>query len=172
MESVGSIVMYGIIALAIVVFSILTVTTRRILRAATYLLFVLFATAGLYFKLDYEFLGAVQIAVYAGGIVVLFVFSILLTSKPGDRSASLTSKKRCLGLVAGVSALAVAGYALLSHCEFCGVEKAPFELEMTMNHLGNILLGTEKFGYLLPFEAVSILLLACIIGGVVVARKR
>lgn len=172
MESVGSIVMYGIIALAIVVFSILTVTTRRILRAATYLLFVLFATAGLYFKLDYEFLGAVQIAVYAGGIVVLFVFSILLTSKPGDRSASLTSKKRCLGLVAGVSALAVAGCALLSHCEFCGVEKAPFELEMTMNHLGNILLGTEKFGYLLPFEAVSILLLACIIGGVVVARKR
>lgn len=73
MESVGSIVMYGIIVAAIIVFSILTVTTRRILRAATYLLFVLFATAGLYFKLDYEFLGAVQIAVYAGGIVVLFV---------------------------------------------------------------------------------------------------
>ena len=70
MESVGSIVMYGIIVAAIIVFSILTVTTRRILRAATYLLFVLFATAGLYFKLDYEFLGAVQIAVYAGGIVV------------------------------------------------------------------------------------------------------
>ena len=41
-----------------------------------YLLFALFATAGLYFQLDYEFLGAVQIAVYAGGIVVLFVFSI------------------------------------------------------------------------------------------------
>ena len=66
--------MYGIIVAAIIIFSILTVTTRRILRAATYLLFVLFATAGLYFKLDYEFLGAVQIAVYAGGIVVLFVF--------------------------------------------------------------------------------------------------
>lgn len=93
MESVGSIVMYGIIVAAIIVFSILTVTTRRILRAATYLLFVLFATAGLYFKLDYEFLGAVQIAVYAGGIVVLFVFSILLTSKPGDSSARLASKK-------------------------------------------------------------------------------
>ena len=76
MESVGSIIMYCVIVAAIIVFSILTVTTRRILRAATYLLFVLFATAGIYFKLDYEFLGAVQIAVYAGGIVVLFVFSI------------------------------------------------------------------------------------------------
>ena len=64
MESVGSIVMYSIIVAAIVIFSILTVTTRRILRAATYLLFTLFATAGLYFMLDYEFLGAVQIAVY------------------------------------------------------------------------------------------------------------
>lgn len=172
MESVGSIVMYGIIAAAIIIFSILTVTTRRILRAATYLLFVLFATAGLYFKLDYEFLGAVQIAVYAGGIVVLFVFSILLTSKPGDNSASLTSKKKLIGLAASVLSLAVAGYALVSRPEFwCAVTK-PFELEMTMNRLGEILLGTEKYQYLLPFEAVSVLLLACIIGGVVVARKR
>lgn len=172
MESVGSIVMYGIIAVAIVVFSILTVTTRRILRAATYLLFVLFATAGLYFKLDYEFLGAVQIAVYAGGIVVLFVFSILLTSKPGDNSASLTSKKKLIGLSAGVLSLLVGGYALLSRPDFREAVAGPFENEMTMNHLGEILLGTEKFQYLLPFEAVSVLLLACIIGGVVVARKR
>ena len=68
MESVGNIVMYFIIAIAIIVFSVLTVTSRRILRTATYLLFVLFATAGIYFQLGYEFLGAVQISVYAGGI--------------------------------------------------------------------------------------------------------
>lgn len=98
MESVGSTICYWIIALAIVIFSVLTVTTRKILRAATYLLFVLFATAGLYFKLDYEFLGAVQIAVYAGGIVVLFVFSILLTTRPGDNSEKLASDKQVLGL--------------------------------------------------------------------------
>ena len=75
MESVGSIIVYAVIALTIIVCSVLAVTTRKILRAATYLLFSLFATAALYFQLDYEFLGAVQIAVYAGGIVVLFVFS-------------------------------------------------------------------------------------------------
>ena len=96
MESVGSIIMYVIIDLSIVVFSVLTVTTRKILRSATYLLFTLFATAALYFKLDYEFLGAVQIAVYAGGIVVLFVFSILLTSHPGHSSEKLVSRKRVL----------------------------------------------------------------------------
>ena len=53
MESVGNIVMYFIIAIAIIVFSVLTVTSRRILRTATYLLFVLFATAGIYFQLGY-----------------------------------------------------------------------------------------------------------------------
>ncbi|MDE5927621.1 MAG: NADH-quinone oxidoreductase subunit J, partial [Duncaniella sp.] len=104
MESAGSIIFYWIIALAIVIFSVLTVTTRKILRAATYLLFTLFATAALYFKLDYEFLGSVQIAVYAGGIVVLFVFSILLTTRPGDNSAKLESNKRLLGILGALAA--------------------------------------------------------------------
>ncbi|MDE6928019.1 MAG: NADH-quinone oxidoreductase subunit J, partial [Muribaculaceae bacterium] len=102
MESVGSIIIYVILALALVVCSIMAVTTRKILRAATYLLFTLFAAAGIYFQLDYEFLGAVQIAVYAGGIVVLFVFSIFLTSKPGDNSEALSSKSRVTGLVAAL----------------------------------------------------------------------
>ncbi len=103
MESVGSIILYVIVALAMVTFSVLAVTTRKILRAATYLLFTLFAAAALYFMLGYEFLGAVQIAVYAGGIVVLFVFSILLTSKPGDNSEKLASKSKTLGLVAALA---------------------------------------------------------------------
>ena len=70
MEQIANQVIFYLLAAVIVIFSVLTVTTRRILRAATYLLFVLFATAGLYFQLDYHFLGAVQIAIYAGGIVV------------------------------------------------------------------------------------------------------
>jgi NADH-quinone oxidoreductase subunit J len=45
-------------------------------------------------------------------------------------------------------------------------------LDVTINKIGTMLLSTEKFGYLLPFEAISILLLACIIGGIVIARKR
>lgn len=170
MESVGSIICYGIIVLAIVIFSVLAVTTRKILRAATYLLFTLFATAAIYFQLDYEFLGAVQIAVYAGGIVVLFVFSILLTSHPGDNSEKLASKKRALGLVAGLAMLAVAGYALISRCSL--LVSRPEMKEIDMNQIGETLMGTGHYQYLLPFEAISVLLLACIIGGVVVARKR
>ena len=163
--------MYWVIALSIVIFSVLTVTTRKILRSATYLLFVLFATAALYFKLDFEFLGAVPIAVYAGGIVVLFVFSILLTSHPGDNTSRLVSKKRLLGLVAGVATLVVAGWALVSRCADMAAQ-LPIMDNPTMHQIGETLMGTGKGEYLLPFEAISVLLLACIIGGVTVARKR
>lgn len=170
MVSVGSFIAYVIIALVIVIFSILAVTTRKILRAATYLLFVLFATAAAYFQLDYEFLGAVQIAVYAGGIVVLFVFAIFLTGRPGDDSELLTSRKRLLALLGAAAMFAVAGWALIDRLH--DVFRIPAMESLTMQTVGETLMGTGKGEYLLPFEAVSVLLLACIIGGIVVARKK
>ena len=57
MESVGNLILYFVVALIIIVCSVLTVTTRQILRSATYLLFVLFATAVIYFQMDYAFSG-------------------------------------------------------------------------------------------------------------------
>jgi len=171
MESVGNIILYFVVAIAIIVFSVLTVTTRKILRSATYLLFVLFATAIIYFQMDYQFLGAVQIAVYAGGIVVLFVFSILLTHKPGQDAKVLSSHRRWLGLSAAVSGVAVCGYALFSYAQFSG-RLLSGNVGIDMNKIGQFLLSTDKYGYLLPFEAISVLLLACIIGGVVIARRR
>lgn len=163
--------MYWIIALSIIIFSVLTVTTRRILRSATYLLFTLFATAALYFKLDYEFLGAVEIAVYAGGIVVLFVFSILLTSHPGHKSERLESTRRWIGGLAALATLLVSGGCLISRCGMM-LSSLPEMSNPTMKQIGVALMGTGYQQYLLPFEAISVLLLACIIGGVVVARKR
>lgn len=162
--------MYVIVSLAIIVFSVMAVTTRRILRAATYLLFTLFAAAVVYFMLDYQFLGAVQIAVYAGGIVVLFVFAILLTSHPGNSAAPLASKRRVFGLIAALAMLAVSVYSLVVRCNLFAA--MPETETLTMQNIGEAMLSTGENGYLLPFEAVSVLLLACIIGGVVVARKR
>ena len=170
MEQIANQVIFGLLALVIVVCSILTVTTRRILRAATYLLFVLFATAGIYFQLDYTFLGAVQLAVYAGGIVVLFVFSILLTSHPGDKSELLTPKKRVVGLIASIFGAIVCGYTLFTYPFFTLTSVITGEVDM--KEIGHALMGMDKFQYLLPFEAVSVLLLACIIGGIMIARKR
>lgn len=162
-------ILYFIVALAIVVFSILTVTTRKILRSATYLLFTLFAGAVIYFMMGYEFLGGVQIAVYAGGIVVLFVFAILLTSKPGDKAEKLESRRRGWGIIAAVATAAVAGTALIDRCVEAFATKPEAE-DITMHQLGDQMLASD--GYLLPFEAISVLLLACIIGAVAVARKR
>lgn len=173
MNSVGSIILYAIVTLVMVVCSVLTVTTRKILRAATYLLFTLFGAAVLYFMLGYEFLGGVQIAVYAGGIVVLFVFAILLTGKPADNAERLTAKSTFLGVFAALAMLGVGAWALCSR-----VTKAltgavmPEKAQETVDQIGNQLLNSGQGGYLLPFEAISVLLLACIIGGVVIARKR
>ena len=169
MEQIANHVIFYLLSAAIIIFSVMTVTTRRILRAATYLLFVLFATAGIYFQLDYTFLGAVQIAVYAGGIIVLFVFSILLTSHPGEKSSVITSKKRWLGLSAAIVGTLVCGYTLLTYPFFT---KPLIGGEVNMKLIGNTLMGMDKYQYLLPFEAISVLLLACIIGGILIARKR
>ena len=86
-------VMFAIFSAIIIVFSVLTVTSRKILRAATFLLFVLIATAGLYFLLHFQFLAAVQLTLYAGGIVVLIIFSILLTSHISQKFEPIQPQK-------------------------------------------------------------------------------
>ena len=85
--------MFVILSVFMVLSSIATVMSKSIIRAATYLLFVLLGTAGIYFLLGYTFLGAVQIMVYAGGIVVLYVFSILLTSGQQEKLSKNTISK-------------------------------------------------------------------------------
>lgn len=174
MESIGNIILYFVVALIIAVFSVMTVTTRKILRAATYLLFVLLGTAVFYFQLGYEFLGAVQIAVYAGGILVLFVFSILLTHNPGDPAQRLTAHRKLIGSIAAVAGVALLAVALFTFPLIQGqsLTDALANNTIDMQQIGHFLLSSDKFGYLLPFEAISVLLLACIIGGITIARNK
>jgi NADH-quinone oxidoreductase subunit J len=162
-------IIFYILAIVIVAFSIFSVVSRRILRSATYLLFVLIATAGLYLLLGYQFLAAVQIAVYAGGIMVLYIFSILLTSHAGDKAKRVSWKRL---LPAGFAA--VVGLMVCAHIIFHNVFKIAETIteDPDMHTIGTQLMGTGKYQYLLPFEAISILLLACIIGGIMIARKR
>jgi len=174
MDSIGNLILYFVAAVVMVVFSVMAVRARRILRAATYLLFVLLSTGIFYFQLGYQFLGAVQIAVYAGGIMVLFVFSILLTAKPGENTPKLESHRKAVGIVSSVLGAIVLLYALFN-MPFMGESTLAGALSgdaIDMKAIGHTMLGTDRYQYLLPFEAVSVLLLACIIGGVVVARKK
>ena len=170
MELTLETVVFYFLAAFISVMSILTVTTQRIVRSATYLLFVLFGTAGIYFLLGYTFLGSVQMMVYAGGIVVLYVFSILLTSGEGDRAERLKRSKLVAGLGTTVAGLAIVLFITLTH-RFVPTDN-PEPVEITIKTIGRALLSSDKYGYILPFEAVSVLLLACIVGGLLIARKR
>ncbi len=163
-------ILFFVLAAFITVFSVLTVVTTRIVRSATFLLFVLLATAGIYFLLGYTFLGSVQIMVYAGGIIVLYVFSILLTSGEGDKAERLKRSKFLAGLGASVAGGIIILFITLTH-KFAS-PSAPAPVEVSVKTIGHALMSGDKYGYVLPFEAVSILLLACIIGGLIIARKR
>lgn len=171
MEITLDLIVFLILAVFITVFSILTVTTSRILRSATYLLFVLFGTAGIYFQLNYSFLGAVQLMIYAGGITVLYVFSILLTSSQTmmDKAEKLKNSKMFAGLFTTLAGLGICLFITLknnflpSHFEYG---------ELDVHVIGHALMGAGKYQYILPFEIISLLLLACIVGGILIARKR
>lgn len=174
MDSVGNIIVYFAIAILLVIFSIKAVTAKKILRAATYLLFVLIGTAIFYFQMGYQFLGAVQIAVYAGGIMVLFVFAILLTNKPNEKDPEVKTHRKLWGFLVAAASFVLLLFALfympLIH-GFSLTECLSSGRMITMHDIGVAFTGGEKFQYLLPFEAISVLLLACIIGGVTIARK-
>ena len=123
-------IVFYFLAAFITVFSILTVTTRRMVRSATYLLFVLFGTAGIYFLLGYTFLGSVQIMVYAGGIVVLYVFSILLTSGEGDIAGKLKRSKFLAGLGATIGGAIIVVFITLKHKFIATTDVVPLEVNI------------------------------------------
>lgn len=163
-------IIFYILALIIVFSSVMAVVTQKIIHSAVYLLFVLLSSAGFYLLLDYHFLMAVQIAVYAGGVMVLFIFAILLTNQPGLE----VKKEKPIRMFAS-SVLALFGLCICGHLIFHNVWKVytyVAQPELKMKEVGLQLMGTNKFEYLLPFEAISILLLACIIGGLMIARKK
>ena len=161
-------VMFFLFGAMIVIFSLLTVTSRKILRAAVYLLFVLISTAGLYFALNYNFLAAVQLTVYAGGIVVLIIFSILLTSHVSERAVMAPMKQSLLSALAtGAGAI----LALMTILRFGFTSNQGADPNYTITDIGNALVSYKRDGYALPFEVISILLLAAMIGAIVVAKK-
>lgn len=164
--------MFIVLTAMIALGSIATVLTKSIVRAVTYLLLVLLGTAGLYFLMGYTFLGSVQTMVYAGGVIVLFVFAVLLTSAKEDKLSENTLLKNIGAAVIALVGLGIFMTILCLHGFDVAALTSPDEAIMPMTTIGKNMLSTNHEGYLLPFEAVSVLLLACIVGGLVIARKR
>lgn len=148
--------------------AIAAVTSARIFRSAIYLLFSLIGIAGLYFWMNYEFIAAVQVVVYVGGIVVLIIFSIFLTAGSGG---DMKDPVKVRSLFAGLAALA--GYCLvyyiIQRTEFTPTFQKPISNEVS--EIGSQMLNVTEHGFILPFEVVSMLLLAAMIGCIVIAIK-
>ena len=162
----ASTIIFYCLAAIILICALLAVTTKRIMRAATYLLFVLFGTAGLYFLMGYTFLGAVQVMVYAGGVVVLYIFALMLTGRKDVKDNEKASiAKKMAAVCASLGAAAILLFVMLTH-------KFINDGGLLSAQIGQMMVDAGHNGYLLPFEAVSVLLLACIVGGLLIARKR
>lgn len=163
------IVFYFFSALAIVS-AILVVTRRNVVQSAIFLVTALLATAGIFLSLNAEFLFIVQVILYAGGIMVLFVFVIMLINMDVSLHQIQFNKHWFVGIIV---ALAVGAQLVLavvvSESKISFGEPAPASaLAPSTQVVGRVLFSE----YMLPFEIASILLLVAMIGAVVMAKKR
>ncbi|MEO6316306.1 MAG: NADH-quinone oxidoreductase subunit J [Chitinophagaceae bacterium] len=161
-------IMFYILSAFILGSGLLAVTTRKIFRAAIWLLFSLMCIAGLYFWMELAFIAAVQIIVYVGGIVVLIIFSIFLTQQSGKEMPSPVATRSWVALLTVLVGFALTSYLVYNN-EFSEISKKPFTANVA--DIGTQMLSTSAHGYVLPFELVSMLLLAAMIGCIVIAMK-
>jgi NADH-quinone oxidoreductase subunit J len=158
---------YAFLVLAVVggLSAIAVVTARNVVHAALYLVVSLLSVAGVYLLLGAEFVAWVQILIYVGAIVILFLFGLMLTKAPIGRD-TLDNQQRGIGALVGVGVFA--GLVFLIQKAFPVQDAVAFETTQGSTDV----VGEAIFrNYVLPFEAVSFLLLAALIGAIVLARK-
>lgn len=153
---------FSILAVLGIVAALRLVTAKNVVHAALYLVVTLAAVGGVYLILAAEFVAWVQVLIYVGAIVVLLLFGLMLTRAPIGREA-LDNQQRGLAAVVGVGILA--GLAVLLWDAF-----GDTRIDLTRGTTSGV--GQSLFSsYVLPFEVVSFLLLAALIGAIVLARR-
>jgi NADH-quinone oxidoreductase subunit J len=159
-------IIFYILAFIMIVFAIASVTSRKMLRSVVYLLFVLIGIAGIYFLIDYNFLAAIQLTIYAGGIIVLVIFSVLLVHHIEMELELAKISKQILSGIMCLMGLGVFLATVYSY-KFKVVENYK---STTINEIGMGLLSYDSGGFILPFEVISILLLAAMIGAIIIGK--
>ena len=157
---------FYILAAVIVISAIAAVSSQKLLRSVVYLLFSLVGIAGIYFMIDYNFLAAIQLTVYAGGIVVLIIFSVLLIHHVEMELQDVHRRRKIFTAFLCLLGLSVFLGTIYSH----PFEAAGPSFTTTTAEIGAALLSTVKGGFILPFEVISILLLATMIGAIIIAK--
>ena len=173
--------------------AIATVVTQNIVRSATWLLFTLAGTSGVFFLLGADLVGAIQLLVYVGGTMVLVVFGVMLTAQGPFISMKTSGAEWAISIVAGITLFAVLCFGAMSFSaptQTPAAKGSPKKMLPTpedpkdSNHattiglvLGGVGLGpkydgAQRMHYLLPFEIVSVHLLVVLIGAAYLARAK
>lgn len=145
------------------------VTVSNLFHGAIWLIAVLFGVAGLYLLIGAQFLSAVQVTVYVGGIVVLIVFAILLVTDVNEKTrpeSSLARRAAVAAAAVGLGALIIYATGAFGFGRGTG---APAQTA-SIQEIGKAMLSMEKGGLILPFETISLLLIATLVGALTVAR--
>ncbi len=161
-------VAFYILAVAMAIAAIGVVRSQNIVHSALFLVIVLAGAAGQFILLAAEFVAWVQVLIYIGAIVILFLFGIMLTRAPMRSAGNLDNSQRW---AAAAVSLFVLGVIIALLVDAYGGKE--IKLKDSLVVLGNSnTVGTSIFRtYLVPFEVVSMLLLAALVGAVVIARR-
>jgi NADH-quinone oxidoreductase subunit J len=164
---------FAVLAAVTVLAALRVVTTRNVVHAALYLVAVLASVGALYILLVAEFLAAVQVLIYIGAIVVLFLFGIMLTRPTIGRESGLDNDQRWLAGITGLLLFGVLSYVLVATFGddrlpgLQGMDREALTAERGTGAVSDAIFST----YLVPFEVVSVLLLAALVGAIVLARR-
>jgi NADH-quinone oxidoreductase subunit J len=164
---------FGILAASSVLAALRLVTTKNVVHAALYLVVVLSSVGALYVLLFAEFVAVVQLLVYVGAIVVLFLFGIMLTRATVGADHGVDNDQRGVAAITALFLVGVLTYVLI---DFFGDDKLP-DMDGVSQAAINAERGTRAVGdsifstYLVPFEAIGILLTAALVGAIVIARR-
>ena len=156
--------LFLIIAALVIASGFWVVFSPNLIHSAVSLLFTLFSTAGLYIFLYADFIAATQVVIYVGGILVLIIFGVMLTTRIDTPSIAASSKNQFIGGIGGFIICDLQIGVIFNTPWHIGVEQSR---EATGADIGNLLLNE----YLLPFEIVSILLLAALMGAALLSRR-
>jgi len=165
---------YGL-SLIMIIGGILVITRKNAVHSALALITTLLAQAALYLMLYAPFVAGVQIILYAGGIMVLFLFVIMLISIERTQKEKQFNKQWIVGIVAALAlgALFVAVYTKTSRGLTLFIEgRSNYVENQNVQNVANLLFDRGAGQYMFAFEIASLLLLVAIIGAVVMAKKR
>jgi NADH-quinone oxidoreductase subunit J len=155
-----------------IISAIVMVTKVNPVHSALALIVTLLASAGLYLMLYAPFMAGVQIVLYAGGILVMFLFVMMLVNIEHLYVEKMLNRQ----WIAGLAAIVLLGFLMLRTL-VRGVKTLPQHIvdhpeQSNVQEIGQLLYGRQSGYYMFPFEIASVLLLVAVVGAVVMAKRR